>query len=164
MRPLRHGPAAISDASTFRVPVNVPPGGRLFLNRGFVNLTAGSGLTVAGELELAGDARVRLDGNSPARDLALAAGSVLTGTGTIQLEGNCRLLVPGDLDSTVGVVLNGQGTQLVVPGIYTVRSNLSMQGQIQTGTTSNERSGWMNPRPTPISASTTVPITISHRP
>jgi len=96
-----------------------------------VNFTAPSSLTVAGELEIQAGGRLRLDNSSPARDLTLLAGSVLSGTGTIQLDGSNRLVVPGDLDTTVAIVLNGGGTRLVVPGTYTIRSSGSVVGTVE---------------------------------
>ena len=119
--------------SLVRVPVNVPVGGELLLSTNAqVDFTAGSSLTVEGQLEIQSGARLRLDGNNPARDLDLAAGSTLSGDGKIQLEGACRLVVPGDFDSTVQVVLNGTSAQLVVPGTYFVRNSQSMVGVVQS--------------------------------
>src|SRR5581483_3035921 len=116
------------------VPVNVPSGGQLLLSSNApVNFSAPSSLNVAGRLEIQGGARLRLDGSNPARDLTLAAGSTLVGFGKIQLEGFCRLLVPGDLDSTVQIVLNSSSAQLVVPGTYVIRTPQSMFGVIQAG-------------------------------
>jgi hypothetical protein len=113
--------------------VNVPVGGKFLLStNGHVNFTADSSLTVGGQLEVQAGARLRLDGSSPARDLTLLAGSVLSGLGTIQLDGSCRLVVPGDLDTTVGINLSSASAQLVVPGTYTVRSSRSMSGTINS--------------------------------
>ena len=119
--------------SGVRVPVNVPVGGKLLLStNAVVNFAAPSSLSVAGELEVQSGARLRLDGSTPARDLTLAAGSALYGTGTIQIEGSCRLVVPGDLDTTVAIVLNGAAAQLVVPGVYTVRTSRSISGVVES--------------------------------
>ena len=117
--------------ATVNVPVNVAAGGKLLLSAGWVNFTAPSSLTVAGELEVQSGGRLRVDGSTPARDLTLTAGSLLSGTGTIQLEGNNRLVVPGSLDTTVSIVLNGGGTRLVVPGTYTIRSSGTMVGTVE---------------------------------
>src|SRR4029077_8158027 len=106
--------------SAMRLPIDVAAGAKLLLSTNAqVNFSAGSGLTVEGQLELQSGTRLRLDGSNPARDINLASGSSLVAVGTIQLEGGCRLLVPGDLDTTVGVVLNVSSAQLVVPGTYT---------------------------------------------
>ena len=116
-----------------RVPVNVPVGGEFLMStNAHVNFTAGSSLTVGGQLEIQSGARLHLDGSTPGRDVTLLAGSVLSGLGTIQLDGNCRLLVPGDLDTTVAINLNSSAAQLVVPGIYTVRSSQTMNGTINS--------------------------------
>ena len=117
--------------SNVRVPVNVPVGGKLRLNSGFVNFTSGSSLTVGGELAIEEGGRLRVDGTNPPRDITLQSGSVLSGTGTLRLDGSNRLLVPGDLDTTVAIVLNGSSTRLVVPGTYTIRGSGSVVGTIQ---------------------------------
>jgi hypothetical protein len=119
--------------STVRVPVNVAVGGKFSLNNAFVNFTQPSSLTVAGELELLGSARLRVDGSNPPRDVTLLSGAILSGTGTIQLEGSSRLVVPGSLDTTASIVLNGSGTRLVVPGTYTIRGSGSLVGTVEAG-------------------------------
>jgi len=40
--------------------------------------------------------------------------------------------VPGDLDSSVAVLLNGSGTRLIVPGTYTVRADQSFNGTVDS--------------------------------
>jgi hypothetical protein len=119
--------------SLVRVPVDVPAGGKLLLStNASVVFTQPSSLSVAGELELQGGSRLRLDSSNPARDLSLLAGSVLNGTGRIQLEGNCRMVAPGDLDSSVAVVLNSTGARLIVPGTYTVRADQNLIGAVDS--------------------------------
>src|SRR6185369_2080206 len=62
--------------ATVRMPVNVLAGGKLLLSTNAqVNFTAGSSLTVGGQLEIQSGARLRLDGSDPARDVTLLAGS-----------------------------------------------------------------------------------------
>jgi hypothetical protein len=91
--------------SVVRVPVNVPAGGKFLLSsNALVNFTASSSLSVAGELEIQGGARLRLDGSNPPRDLSLATGGTLSGTGTLQLEGSNRLVLGGSLTSTLGLI------------------------------------------------------------
>ena len=116
--------------SVVRVPVNVPIGGKLLISAGLVNFTAGSSLTVAGELQIDAGGRLRLDGSGPSRDITLLAGSVLSGTGAIQLDGSHRVVVPGDLDTTVSIILNSTTAHLVVPGTYTIRTGGSLVGVV----------------------------------
>ena len=78
---------------------------------------------MAGELEVQGGARLRLDSSAPGRDLTLAAGSVLSGTGTIRLEGPNRVLLAGDvtfgsglLEMTGSSSIAGSFTLTIDPG------------------------------------------------
>jgi hypothetical protein len=69
-----------------------------------VDFTLGSSLTVGGQLEIQSGARLRLDSNSPARDLTLAAGSSLSGAGVILFEGSNHLLLLADVSIGTGLV------------------------------------------------------------
>ncbi len=120
-----------SAEAVVRVPVNVPAGGKLLLSGGLVNFTQPSSLTVAGTLEIENGGRLRLDGSNPSRDLVLLSGSVLAGDGRVQLEGSSRLVAPGDFDSTVALNVF-DSAQLMIPGVYTVRSNRSMSGTVSS--------------------------------
>ncbi len=117
--------------SVVRVPVNVPVGGKLSLTNALVDFTAPSSLTVAGELEVSADSRLRVDGSNPPRDLTLATGSILSGNGTLQMEGSSRLVTPGDLDTPMAINIT-DSAQLVVPGTYTIRGSRSMRGTIDS--------------------------------
>ena len=91
--------------SVVRVPVNVAVGGKLLMDTNtFVNFSAGSSLTVSGDLEVQSGARLRVDGTNPARDMTLQAGSLTAGGGTLQLEGGCRLVYVGDTTLKFGLV------------------------------------------------------------
>jgi len=94
-----------------RMPVNVPAGGKLLVSGGLVNFFVGSSLTVAGELEIQSNGRIRLDGSNPPRDLTLTAGSSLSGFGTIRLEGSNRAVLAGDIAFGIGLLeMNGSSS------------------------------------------------------
>jgi hypothetical protein len=128
--------------------VNMPVGGKLLLSTNAqVNFTAGSSLTVGGQLEIQSGARLRLDGSDPVRDLTLLSGSELTGTGGIRFEGGNRLLLLADVSSGISMDFSGvsiiaganlltvaTGTLLrfdhttIIPGSVTVEGTLAVIG------------------------------------
>jgi hypothetical protein len=93
--------------------VDVPVGAKLLVSTNAqADFTAGSSLTVAGQLEVQDGTRLRLDGNTPARDVTLVAGSSMIGHGTIRFEGNNRLLLLAN--ATVGTgLLDFSGTSTI---------------------------------------------------
>src|SRR5207247_6582007 len=98
----------------------VPVGGKLLLSGGFVNFTAGSSLTVAGELDIENCGRVQLDEDIHSWVECRLVRSRSSGSGSIQLEGACRLLVPGDLDTAVNVVLRSEERRVGKEWRYTM--------------------------------------------
>ena len=74
------------------VPVEVPALGSLTVaSNGLMNFRAGSGLAVAGSLQVQGGAMLWLDNSSPPRDLALLGGGTIRSQGILNIYGNNRL-------------------------------------------------------------------------
>ena len=113
--------------ATVNVPVNVAAGGKLLLSAGWVNFTAPSSLTVAGELEVQSGGRLRVDGSTPARDLMLTAGSLLSGTGTVRLEGANRVVLTGDVILGIGLLDMADGTSITGAFTLTIAAGSILQ-------------------------------------
>lgn len=87
--------------ASFAVPLRIAPLGKLVLDPGaYAVIVAGSAIVIdGGAVELGADSRLRLDGQSPARDIIARNGARLLGVGRLELDGANKLLLESAVSS-----------------------------------------------------------------